>query len=156
MSATEPYKGFPTYYLWLAAEYRRKRDIFVTIIDNTPGLTAVVPDGAFYVMARHTEETSSPLALPGADADRGMPDQVAALVEEGRLSIDPETLHRADYNFVRRLAVERSVVGIPPSAFYCAEHAGQDLASNFVRFAFCKKDGVLEDARRRLLGLKSE
>lgn len=119
------------------------------IIDGTPDLSAVVPDGAFYVMARHSENAPGRGPRQVASA---MPEEVAKLVKDGRLRIDPATAQRTDYNFVRKLAVERSVVGIPPSAFYCEEHAGQDLASNFIRFAFCKEDHVLEDARRRLCG----
>ena len=40
------------------------------------------------------------------------------------------------------------VVGIPPSAFYSAEH--KHLAKNLVRFTFCKTDESLNNAAQRL------
>jgi kynurenine---oxoglutarate transaminase / cysteine-S-conjugate beta-lyase / glutamine---phenylpyruvate transaminase len=144
VAALEPYKGFPSYYKWLAAHYKKKRDHFVDILDSSPGLDPVVPDGAFYVMARHSS---------GDYEYTPIPEQVAAFISSGQLKIDPATQGRPDYNFVRKLAVERRVVGIPPSAFFCASHWDLDLASNFVRFAFCKEDPVLEESRRRLCRL---
>jgi kynurenine aminotransferase len=144
VSAMNPYKGHATYYAWLAAHYRKKRDYFVDIVDAAPGLEPVVPDGAFYVMARHGTGPGRPMSAP--------PPRVADLISHGRLKIDPATAGRADYNFVRALAVERRVVGIPPSAFFCEAHCELDLAANFVRFAFCKEDHVLAESGRRLCG----
>lgn len=143
VDARKPHKGYSSYYKWLAALYKQKRDWFVDIVDAAPGLEPVVPDGAFYVMARHSSGKATSTSLPAKIAD---------LVESGRLKIDPATEDRADYNFVRNLAVERQIVGIPPSAFFCEPHCDLDLASNFVRFAFCKQDDVLEESRRRLCG----
>ncbi len=53
-----------------------------------------------------------------------------------------------DYHFCRWLTKEIGVGAIPPSAFYCNEHA--HLAERFARFAFCKRDEVFEAARSRL------
>lgn len=143
VAAEKPHEGYPTYYDWLAAHYKRKRDKFLDVIGSCPGLKPVVPDGAFYVMVRHT-----PADSPASRS--APPPQVAALLRNGELEIDPITENRSDYNFCRRLAIDVGVVGIPPSAFCGADHSEVDVAANFVRFAFCKEDAVLEEVRRRL------
>lgn len=106
-------------------------------------MDAIAPDGAFYVMARYSTE---------AEGNEGVPAEVDAFIKGGLLVIEDGTRGRKDYNFNRRMAIDKNVVGIPPSAFYCPEHAGDDLAANFIRFAFCKEDAVLEEAKRRLCG----
>lgn len=145
VTAQQPYEGFPSYFKWLAAHYKKKRDFFVGVVDAAPGLHPVIPDGAFYVMARHS--SSNALAMSNVPA---VPSNVAALIACGKLKIDPAMTGRRDYNFVRKLAVEKKVVGIPPSAFFCEAHCELDLASNFIRFAFCKEDDVLAESKRRL------
>lgn len=144
--AVKPFEGFPTYYEWLAAHYMSKRDLFVTGLRNSTSLEPIVPDGAFYVLARHgshgdTDESAEASNLPSA---------IRQLVEEQKLNIDPLTETRTDYNFCRRLALDKQVVGIPPSAFYDPKHCRDDLAANFVRFAFCKADSVLQAACDRM------
>jgi N-succinyldiaminopimelate aminotransferase len=51
--------------------------------------------------------------------------------------------------FCRALVTERGVAAIPTEVFYDNKEAGRPL----VRFAFCKQDGVLDEALRRLAGL---
>jgi N-succinyldiaminopimelate aminotransferase len=51
-----------------------------------------------------------------------------------------------DVAFCRHLIEQAGVVAIPPSAFYHHQQYGKD----FVRFAFCKTDDVLDEAARRL------
>jgi N-succinyldiaminopimelate aminotransferase len=48
--------------------------------------------------------------------------------------------------FCRELVERAGVVAIPTSVFYDDEDAGRTL----VRFAFCKRDGVIDEAARRL------
>jgi N-succinyldiaminopimelate aminotransferase len=55
-----------------------------------------------------------------------------------------------DVAFCRHLIERAGVVAIPPSAFYHHQDNGKD----FVRFAFCKTDEVLDEAARRLRGLR--
>jgi N-succinyldiaminopimelate aminotransferase len=52
-------------------------------------------------------------------------------------------------DFCRRIPIEHRVVAIPSSVFYDS-HKGD----RFVRFAFCKRLGVLDDAVRRLRGVR--
>jgi len=51
--------------------------------------------------------------------------------------------------FCRALPVRCGVVAVPSSAFYTDQERGRSL----VRFAFCKRDGVLRDAVERLATL---
>jgi aspartate/methionine/tyrosine aminotransferase len=152
--ADEPYNGYDSYYKWLAASYKAKRDYFVRALRDAPDLDPVVPDGAFYIMARHAA-ASEPSGDNSSVSDMAakvsvLPTEIAKLVEDGLLNIDEDTVNRKDYNFCRRLALERQVVSIPPSAFFSKEHSHTDLASSYVRFAFSKEDAVLQESRRRL------
>jgi N-succinyldiaminopimelate aminotransferase len=56
-----------------------------------------------------------------------------------------------DVAFCRWLATEVGVAAIPPSAFYCAEHAS--MAHRLARFCFCKQDSSLDEAAARLAKL---
>lgn len=55
-------------------------------------------------------------------------------------------------DFARYLTREIGVVCIPPTAFYSAEHA--HIGHGYARFAFCKSDEMLKEARQRLEKLR--
>ncbi|KAJ3474136.1 hypothetical protein NLG97_g9974 [Lecanicillium saksenae] len=55
----------------------------------------------------------------------------------------------ADYPFPPH---EVGVAAIPPTEFYTDENA--HLAEDYIRFAVCKEDAVLEEAKNKLRGLK--
>jgi kynurenine aminotransferase len=57
-----------------------------------------------------------------------------------------------DFKLVWFLIQELGVAAIPPTEFYTDENAY--LAEDYVRFAVCKDDDVLENAKERLRGLK--
>ena len=48
--------------------------------------------------------------------------------------------------------MELGVAAIPPTEFYTAENA--HLAEDWLRFAVCKNDDVLDGAKERLRGLR--
>ena len=50
------------------------------------------------------------------------------------------------------MIMELGVAAIPPSDFYTDEKAA--LAEDWMRFAVCKEDEVLETAKERLRGLR--
>ena len=56
-----------------------------------------------------------------------------------------------DLEFARYLTSEIGVACIPPTFFYCTEHA--HMASTQARFAFCKSDEMLQQAAERLATL---
>lgn len=53
-----------------------------------------------------------------------------------------------DLEFARYMTTEVGVACIPPTFFYCNEHA--HMASRLARFAFCKTDDMLRQAADRL------
>lgn len=146
LAAETPFEGFPTYYEWLRARYRRKRDFLVQAVADA-GMHPIVPDGAFYVLARVPDE-GPVAALAGA----GFPPALEEMIANGQIEIDPGTRDSPDYNLCRNLTMGKGVAAIPPSAFFCPEHReGNTLAEKYARFAFCKEDEELEEARSRFL-----
>lgn len=57
-----------------------------------------------------------------------------------------------DFKLAWFLIQEVGVAAIPPTEFYTEANA--HLAENYIRFAVCKEDSVLEEAKSRLRGLK--
>ncbi|KAI5458127.1 Aspartate/tyrosine/aromatic aminotransferase [Mariannaea sp. PMI_226] len=57
-----------------------------------------------------------------------------------------------DFKLAWFMIQELGVAGIPPTEFYTEGNAY--LAEDYIRFAVCKEDHVLEDAKERLRGLK--
>ena len=57
-----------------------------------------------------------------------------------------------DFKLSWFLIMELGVAAIPPTEFYTNENA--HMAENYLRFAVCKNDDVLEQAKERLRGLK--
>ncbi len=53
--------------------------------------------------------------------------------------------------FTEYLIAEIGIAGIPPDTFYGREHAS--LGNNYIRFAFCKSDALLQQAAMRLAQL---
>lgn len=60
---------------------------------------------------------------------------------------------RRDFKLCWFLIQEIGVAAIPPSEFYSDDNA--HIGEDFLRFAFCKEDEVLEMGKQRLLRLKS-
>lgn len=74
-----------------------------------------------------------------------------AYVPEGSYFIMADIAGRGfadDVAFCRHLVTEVGVAAIPPSVFYSPEH--KPLGQGMARFAFCKTEGVLDEAVRRL------
>eukprot|EP01135_Chromosphaera_perkinsii_P010738 Nk52_evm17s2209 gene=Nk52_evmTU17s2209 len=114
-------KKFDSYYAWLRTEYIRKREYLVDAL-RLCGLNPIVPEGGFFIMA-----DTSKMVIP-EEYTKGA---------------------SRDYAFCRWLTIEKGVTAIPPTAFFCDEH--KPMVEDMARFAFCKKDTTLQEARRRLL-----
>lgn len=141
--AEEAYEGHKNYYKWLCSLYRKKRDYLVAAIRKA-GMTPIEPEGAFYVCTKVSE------AHP-ARVTSGLPEAISHFVSEKKFQIDEATVDRLDYNMCRNMALRYGVAAIPVSAFFPDEHIGKiDLATDCVRFAFCKPDEELERAKDRL------
>lgn len=80
------------YFDWLAHMYQTKRDKLLTVL-NQVGLTPVLPDGSYFVLA-----------------------------DSAQIDIPIEAGVRRDVAICRWLTREIGVAAIPPSHFYCPEH----------------------------------
>ncbi|KAI9506692.1 1-aminocyclopropane-1-carboxylate synthase 1 [Coemansia spiralis] len=110
-------------------EYQCRRDRLTAIFDDV-GLPYVAPDGAYYLLAN-----ASSIRIP---QDYDFPQ----FIEE-----------RGDnFKLVYFFTKEFGVSGIPPTEFYSDAH--KNLAKDYIRFAFCKTDKELEEAKRCLQKLK--
>ena len=89
------------------------------------------PQGGYFVLAN-----LSKVQLP---SDYDFPPHVASRPRDFRLCW-----------FILK---ELGVAAIPPTEFFTDENA--NLAEDWLRFAVCKEDSVLEDAKERLRGLKA-
>ena len=77
------------------------------------------------------------------------------MADISRINIDEKYLvdengnpRTKDYAFCIKMAYEEGVVAIPCSPFYSKED--QHLGEKYVRFAFCKEEGMIRDAGKRM------
>lgn len=141
--AEELFEGHQNYYSWLRYTYARKRDMLVSTLREA-GMNPILPQGAFYICTKVPEDHP-------AKKGSGVPEAMLELVDNNKLTVDPDTIDRSDYNICRNLVIHFGVAAIPTSAFFSREHIGKtELASDYVRFAFCKSDEVLADAKSKL------
>ncbi|MCJ1472046.1 hypothetical protein MMC13_000691 [Lambiella insularis] len=110
-------------------EMKGKMDRFNEIFDEL-GLPYSDPEGGYFVLVN-----MSKVQLP---PDYEFPSHVASRPRDFKLSWF--------------LIMELGVAAIPPTEFYTEENA--HLAQDYLRFAVCKNDDVLEQAKERLRGLK--
>jgi kynurenine aminotransferase len=94
------------------------------------GLPYSEPEGGYFVMAN-----LSKVKLP---EDYPFPPHVAR--------------QPRDFKLAWFLIQEFGVAAIPPTAFYT--DANKTIVEDYLRFAFCKPDEILEQAKERLRGLK--
>ena len=129
--ADEPYEGHASYYDWLTAMYRGKRELLADGL-RAAGMVPLAGHGGFFLMA----DTSS-LEVPQEYLDEKTP---AA----------PDGVTR-DWALCRWMAHEAGVIAIPTSPFFSP--ANKHLAGKYVRFAFCKSDDTLREASKRIQAL---
>ncbi|KAI5291330.1 hypothetical protein KEM54_005373 [Ascosphaera aggregata] len=110
-------------------DMERKMKLFCEIFDEL-NIPYSVPQGGYFVLANMAR-----VQLP---ADYPFPKHVAS--------------RPRDFKLMWFLIHEVGVATIPPTEFYTDENA--KLAENYLRFAVCKDDEVLEMAKERLKGLK--
>jgi kynurenine aminotransferase len=110
-------------------EMKGKMDRFNSIWDEL-GLPYSEPEGGYFVLAN--------LAKVELPENYEYPPHVAC--------------RPRDFKLAYFLIMELGVAAIPPTEFYTDENA--HLAEDWLRFAVCKNDDVLEDAKERLRGLR--
>lgn len=130
--ASEPYQGHDTYFDYLRGVYEAKKDHLLETL-RLAGLNPIEPEGGFFIIANTSHIIIPKKYLEPNEFDEG--------------KAPPR-----DKAFCRYMTVEFGVTAIPPSSFYSEEH--RHLAANYARFACCKRDEDLHEARRRLVGMK--
>jgi kynurenine aminotransferase len=110
-------------------EMKRKMDLFNEIWDEL-GLPYSKPDGGYFVLVNLAK-----VKLP-----------------EG-YQFPPHVANRPrDFKLSWFLITELGVAAIPPTEFFTDDNA--HIVEDWLRFAVCKNDDVLEQAKERLRGLK--
>lgn len=117
------------YYNQQVEKFQHKYSLFNVVWEEL-GLPYTVPEGGYFVLVNFSK-----VQIP----------------EDYEF---PEELHQRakDFRVAYWLIKEIGVVAIPPTEFYTQKNA--HLAENFLRFAVCKDDSMLEEAVKRLRGLK--
>ncbi|KAJ5564928.1 hypothetical protein N7513_001170 [Penicillium frequentans] len=110
-------------------DMKQKMERFCQIFDEL-GIPYSDPEGGYFVLAN-----MSSVKLP---ADYPFPPHVAN--------------RPRDFKLCWFLIQEVGVAAIPPTEFYT--DANTHIAEDYLRFAVCKNDDVLESAKERLRGLK--
>ena len=138
--AKKKYRGQKDYYTWLRKEYTNKRSILYEGLKKS-GFTPILPQGSFFILTEYQH------LRPDWN---GFPHLEKLAIEQGKLLINPATVFYRDYNFARNLASENKVVSIPVSAFMGSQRVNADI-DRYIRFAFCKSNALLEEAKDRLI-----
>jgi kynurenine aminotransferase len=110
-------------------EMKSKQERFNQIWDEL-GLPYSEPEGGYFVLVNMKK-----VQVP---ADYPFPEDVAS--------------RPRDFKLAWFLIQELGVAAIPPTEFCTPANA--HLVEDYIRFAVCKNDDILEDAKERLRGLK--
>ncbi|UKZ64350.1 uncharacterized protein TrAtP1_005565 [Trichoderma atroviride] len=110
-------------------DMKAKMNLFNEVWDEL-GLPYSEPEGGYFVLVNMAK-----VQLP---EDYPFPAHVAS--------------RPRDFQLAWFLIHEVGVAAIPPTEFYTDENA--HMAEDYLRFAVCKEDSVLEEAKNRLRGLK--
>jgi len=130
-AADRPYRDCLSYYDWMRKEYTEKREYLKKGLISA-GIKPMRAEGGFFLMG-----DISDIDFPS----KYMADSTPAMPKMTR-----------DWAFCRYLAKEEGVVAIPSAPFFSAKN--RYMGSNYVRFAFCKKEETLEQAIEKLKMLK--
>lgn len=117
------------YFNTLREEYQKRRDFIIKALKEA-GLKPIKPQGTFFTIA-----DISKISLKDS---------------EGTETITGVNMGIKDWRVSRWLTTDIGVTSIPCSVFYSEENRYDD----FIRFAFCKTDDILQEASERLKKLK--
>jgi len=116
------------YFTSISVDLKRKRDFIAKTLEEV-GMTPIIPEGGYFIMADWT-------AL------------------ESKADLASETDAQRDYRFVKWLSKNKKLQGIPPSAFFSEGH--KSIGENYIRFCFIKHDDSLKKADEILKKWKAE
>jgi len=110
------------------------------------GLPYTEPDGGYFVYV-------APLTLQKNSTDAYRLVNLSKVKIPEGYDFPPHVAERArDFQLCWFLIKELGVAAIPPTEFYTPQHEKE--AENYLRFAVCRNDDVLEAAKERLRDLK--
>jgi len=116
------------YFKSIAVDLQYRRDLIASILMEA-GLTPVIPEGGYFIMADWS---------PYKD----------------KIDLSSETDSQNDFRFAKWLSKNKKLQGIPPSAFFSESH--KSIGENYIRFCFIKKEASLKQAKDILMDLKNE
>jgi len=116
------------YFKSIAEDLQYRRDLIASILTDA-GLTPVIPEGGYFIMADWS---------PYKD----------------KIDLSSETDSQIDFRFAKWLSKNKKLQGIPPSAFFSESH--KSIGENYIRFCFIKKEASLKQAKDILMDLKNE
>ncbi|CAI5728993.1 unnamed protein product [Hyaloperonospora brassicae] len=122
--AENPYKGFPTFYAFVADQYKQKRDRLSRALLDV-GIVPIIANGGIFLYS-----------------------DISA-VKVPRSFLQPKLTY--DWAFCRWLTIAKGVTAIPSTAFFSS--ANKARGSQWARFAYCKTDEAIEEAINRLAKL---
>lgn len=125
--AEKEYKGFPTFYAFVADQYVQKRDRLAKALLSV-GIKPVTPHGGIFLYS-----DISAIKVPEEFLAPGM---------------------SYDWAFCRWLTITKGVTAIPTSAFF--SDANKAEGHKWARFAYCKTDEAIAEAIKRLAALQPE
>lgn len=125
--AEDEYKGFPSFYHFVANQYTQKRDRLAAALRSV-GIEPVTPHGGIFLYS-----DISAIRVPEEFQAPGM---------------------SYDWAFCRWLTITIGVTAIPTSAFF--SDANKAEGHKWARFAYCKTDDAIAEAIKRLAALKQQ
>ncbi|RWS05157.1 Kynurenine--oxoglutarate transaminase 3-like protein, partial [Dinothrombium tinctorium] len=115
-----------SYLAKLSNTLEKKRDFMVSFLEKSE-MKPTIPEGGFFMLADFSKLAQC-------------------------LDFSQEHGDTNDYKFAKWLSKNKKLQGIPPSAFYSETH--KQLAQDYIRFCFFKKEETLLKAERILNELK--
>jgi len=116
------------YFKSIAVDLQERRDLIASILHEA-GLVPVIPEGGYFIMADWS---------PYKD----------------KIDLSSENDAQVDFRFAKWLSKNKKLQGIPPSAFF--SEPSKNIADNYIRFCFIKKETSLMKAKEILMDLKNE
>ena len=155
--SNESYENYSNYYESIAKTYELKRNYLIDLLTEVNLKPLTIPDGGYFIMA-DTSNYKVPEKYYYNDYetnDSTNNDSDSSVSEKFDFTKKNTSRIKVsrDWAFARYLTVEYGVTCIPPSVFYTSSQENKDKVQNMARFAFCKTDDLLVEARKRLLKL---
>jgi len=116
------------YFKSIAVDLQQRRDLIASILTEA-GLTPVIPEGGYFIMADWS-------------------------AYKDKVDLSSESDSQLDFRFAKWLSKNKKLQGIPPSAFF--SEPNKKIGENYIRFCFIKQEASLMKAKEILTNWKKE